>query len=130
MNKYEILLYWSDEDKAFIAEVPDLPGCAAHGKNRAEAIVNAEAAMALWVETTRQFGERIPKPSGKLLTVAQAAQRLSLGVAMVRRYCANGQLPATKIGRDWAILQTDIEAFAAITRQRGKHLRQVQAQLA
>ena len=130
MNKYEVILYWSDEDKIFVAEVPDLPGCAAHGKNRAEAIINAEAAMALWIETTRDFGERVPNPSGKLLTVAPAAQRLDLSVAMVRRYCSNGQLPATKIGRDWAIRQRDVETFVDAARQRHKPARHAHAQYA
>ena len=128
MNKYEVSLYWSDEDKAFVAEVPDLPGCAAHGQSRAEAIANAETAIELWIETTRQFGERVPKPGGRLLTVTQAAQRMGLSVAMIRRYCASGHLPAMKIGRDWAIRQHEIEIFAAAARQRGKSARQAHAQ--
>lgn len=61
MNKYEIILYWSDEDEAFIAEVPDLPGCMADGATRHEALANAEAAIDLWIETARELGRPIPE---------------------------------------------------------------------
>ncbi|MBI4739301.1 helix-turn-helix domain-containing protein [Candidatus Woesearchaeota archaeon] len=77
---------------------------------------------------TREFGERAPKPGGRLLTVAQAAKQLDLSVAMVRRYCSNGQLAASKVGRDWAIRQRDVEAFVAMERQRQKLARQAHAQ--
>ena len=67
MTKYEIILYWSEEDEAFIAEVPELAGCAADGANRQEALSNAELVIAEWLETTRDLGHPIPEPKGRLL---------------------------------------------------------------
>jgi len=67
MNKYEIILYWSDEDQLFIAEVPELPGCSAHGKTRLEALENVDEAMELWIKTAHEFGDPIPKPKGRKL---------------------------------------------------------------
>lgn len=67
MTTYEIILYWSDEDQAFIAEVPELPGCAADGSTRQEALTNAEIAIAEWLETARELGRSIPAPKGRLL---------------------------------------------------------------
>ena len=67
MTKYEIILYWSHEDQAFIAEVPELAGCAADGVTRQEAIANAEAVIAEWLETARELGRPIPEPKGRLL---------------------------------------------------------------
>ena len=67
MNKYEIILYWSEEDEAFIAEVPELPGCAADGTTRQEALANAEVVILEWLETARDLGRPIPKPKGRLL---------------------------------------------------------------
>jgi predicted RNase H-like HicB family nuclease len=67
MTKYEIILYWSDEDQAFIAEVPELPGCAADGATRQEALANAEIVIAEWLETARAMGRAIPEPKGRLL---------------------------------------------------------------
>jgi predicted RNase H-like HicB family nuclease len=67
MSKYEIILYWSDEDKAFIAEVPELPGCAADGATYQEALANAEVVIKEWVETARDLGRKIPKPKGRLV---------------------------------------------------------------
>jgi predicted RNase H-like HicB family nuclease len=67
MTKYEIILYWSEEDQAFIAEVPELPGCSADGPNRHEALVNAEEVIADWLETARELGRAIPEPKGRLL---------------------------------------------------------------
>jgi len=67
MSKYEIILYWSEEDQAFIAEVPELPGCAADGATRQEAIANAESVIAEWVETARELGRPVPAPKGRLL---------------------------------------------------------------
>ena len=60
MTKYEVILYWSNEDDAYIAEVPQLPGCAAHGATQAEALGEAQEAIALWIETAREFGRPIP----------------------------------------------------------------------
>ena len=67
MSKYEIILYWSVEDNAFIAEVPELPGCAADGETRQEALSNAEIVIAEWLETARDLGRPIPEPKGRLL---------------------------------------------------------------
>ncbi len=67
MNKYEIILYWSDVDQAFIADVPELPGCAADGTNRQEALANAEVVISEWLETARDLGRPLPEPKGRLL---------------------------------------------------------------
>jgi predicted RNase H-like HicB family nuclease len=66
-TKYEIVLYWSEEDGVFIAEVPELPGCMADGKTRAVAIKNAEKVIAEWIETATELGRAIPLPRGKLM---------------------------------------------------------------
>ena len=67
MTKYEIILYWSEEDGAFIAEVPELPGCAADGESRQEALANAEIVIGEWIETARGLGRPVPEPKGRLL---------------------------------------------------------------
>ena len=67
MTKYEIILYWSTDDNAFIAEVPELPGCAADGLTRQEAVANAESMIQEWIETARELGRPIPEPKGRLL---------------------------------------------------------------
>jgi predicted RNase H-like HicB family nuclease len=67
MTKYEIILYWSAEDNAFIAEVPELAGCAADGPSRQDALTNAEVVIAEWLETARELGRPIPEPRGRLL---------------------------------------------------------------
>jgi len=67
MTKYEIILYWSSEDDAFIAEVPELAGCAADGATRQEALANVEVVIAEWIETARELGRSIPAPRGRLL---------------------------------------------------------------
>jgi predicted RNase H-like HicB family nuclease len=67
MSKYEIIIYWSEVDNAFIAEVPELAGCMADGKTYSEALQNAEAIIAEWIETARSLGRDIPVPHGKLM---------------------------------------------------------------
>lgn len=67
MTKYEVIIYWSDEDEAFIAEVPELPGCAADGPTRQEALRNLEGVIQEWIETARELGRPIPVPKGRLL---------------------------------------------------------------
>jgi predicted RNase H-like HicB family nuclease len=67
MNKYKIIIFWSDEDQAFVADVPELPGCVAHGSTHEESVANAKAAMQLWIETAREFGDPIPEPKGRRL---------------------------------------------------------------
>ena len=59
-HKYELHIYWSQEDSAFVVEVPDLPGCMAHGDTAAEAASNAQDAVGLWIDTARETGRRIP----------------------------------------------------------------------
>ena len=65
--KYEIIIYWSDEDNAFIAEVPELPGCMADGATYSEAIANVEIIIDEWIETAKDLGREIPEPRGKLM---------------------------------------------------------------
>ena len=67
MSQHEIILYWSAEDTAFIAEVPELPGCMAHGDTQEEALANVKEAMQLWLDTAREFGDTIPEPRGRLM---------------------------------------------------------------
>lgn len=67
MSKYEIIIYWSDEDDAYIVEVPELPGCMADGKTYIEAVQNAEVIIAEWIETAKELGREIPEPKGKLM---------------------------------------------------------------
>jgi len=66
MIKYEVIIYWSDEDKAFIAEVPELPGCAADGATYQEALTNVELVIQEWIETAKELGRPIPEPKGRL----------------------------------------------------------------
>ena len=68
--RYEIILYWSDDDGAYIAEVPELPGCAADGASYAEAIRNAEIVIDEWIETARAVGRPVPDPKGRRLMLA------------------------------------------------------------
>ncbi len=67
MNKYEIIIYWSEEDQAFVAEVPELPGCMADGETYQEALANAEIIVHEWIETATEVGRVIPKPKGRLV---------------------------------------------------------------
>lgn len=67
MTKYEVILYWSNEDQAFLAEVPELPGCAADGDTRQSALANVEVAIAEWMEIATELGRPIPEPKGRLL---------------------------------------------------------------
>ena len=66
-HRYEMILYWSDEDDAFIAEVPELPGCAADGRTYKEAVANAETIIKEWIETAHALGRPVPRPKGRLL---------------------------------------------------------------
>lgn len=70
MDKYEIIIFWSEEDRAFVAEVPELSGCMAHGNNQEQALANAKEAMQLWIDTAREFGDPIPEPKGRRLVFA------------------------------------------------------------
>ncbi len=68
--KYEVIIYWSAEDEVFIAEVPELPGCIAHGSSPADALAHAQEAIGLWIETAQEFGDPIPEPKGRRLLFA------------------------------------------------------------
>ena len=70
MNKYEVIIYWSEEDGAFVAEVPELPGCVAHGPTQEAAFSSAQEAIRLWIDTAREFGDPIPEPKGRRLIFA------------------------------------------------------------
>lgn len=67
MSKYEIIIYWSKEDKSFIAEVPELPGCMADGKTYQIALANAEIIIEEWIATAKLLKRSVPKPRGKLM---------------------------------------------------------------
>ena len=66
MSKYEVIIYWSKDDQAFIAEVPELPGCAADGATYQEALANVETVIQEWIETAKDLGRPIPEPKGCL----------------------------------------------------------------
>ena len=70
MSKYEIIIFWSDEDEAFVADIPELPGCMAHGSSYEDALANAREAIDLWLNTAREFGDPIPEPKGRKLRYA------------------------------------------------------------
>jgi predicted RNase H-like HicB family nuclease len=70
MDKYEVIIYWSQDDRAFIAEVPELPGCMAHGATHEKALASARKAMKLWLATAKDLGRPIPKPKGRRLVFA------------------------------------------------------------
>ena len=70
MFKYEVILYWSNVDGSFVAEVPELPGCMAHGDTQEAALKNINLAIELWIDTAREFGDPIPQPKGERLMLA------------------------------------------------------------
>jgi len=65
--RYEVIIYWSNEDEAFIAEVPELPGCAADGLTYKEALANVQGIIQEWIETATELGRSIPEPRGRLM---------------------------------------------------------------
>lgn len=67
MSKYEVIIYWSHDDDAFVAEVPELAGCMADGATYQEALANAEVVIQEWIETARELGRAIPEPKGRLI---------------------------------------------------------------
>ena len=67
MVRYEVIIYWSEEDQAFIAEVPELPGCMADGETYQHALKNAEVIIDEWIETAKEQGRPIPEPRGRLI---------------------------------------------------------------
>lgn len=70
MNKYEIIIFWSEQDGVFVADVPELAGCMAHGDSHETALSNAQDAIKLWIETAKEFGDPVPKPKGQRLIFA------------------------------------------------------------
>ena len=71
MSKYEVLIYWSNDDGCFIAEVPELPGCMADGKTKIEVLQNVEVIISEWIETAKMLNRPIPEPSYKPIAIAQ-----------------------------------------------------------
>ncbi len=67
MIKYQVIITWSDEDRTFIAETPELPGCAADGTTYQEALANVEVIIREWIETAKELGRPIPEPRGRLM---------------------------------------------------------------
>ena len=65
--KYELIIYWSDDDQSFVVEVPELPGCMADGETYEEAVENAQQIIEEWIETARELGRPIPEPRGRLM---------------------------------------------------------------
>ena len=70
MHRYEVILYWSNEDEAYIAEAPELPGCMAHGDDQEAALRNVNDAIGFWVERARELGRPVPEPKGERLMLA------------------------------------------------------------
>ena len=70
MHKYEIILYWSNADRVFVAEAPELSGCTAHGDTKEAALRSVNQAMQLWIDTAKEFGDPIPEPKGERLMPA------------------------------------------------------------
>ncbi|HSW36159.1 MAG TPA: type II toxin-antitoxin system HicB family antitoxin [Candidatus Limnocylindrales bacterium] len=70
MYKYEIIIYWSREDAAFIAEVPELLGCMAHGDTLEDTLKNVKEAIQLWIDTANEFGDKVPEPREERLIFA------------------------------------------------------------
>ncbi len=70
MYKYEIIIYWDKLDHVYIADVPELPGCSAHGNTYSEALSNIQEAIQLWIDTAHEFGDPVPEPKGQRLMYA------------------------------------------------------------
>jgi predicted RNase H-like HicB family nuclease len=69
-HKYELVVSWSDEDSVFVADVPELPGCMAHGNTPTEAVANSQDAITLWLDVAHESGRPVPEPKGRRLTGA------------------------------------------------------------
>jgi len=65
--KYELIIYWSDEDESFVVDVPELPGCMADGETYEQAVLNAQQVIAEWIETAQEMGRSVPEPRGRLM---------------------------------------------------------------
>ena len=77
MHKYEIILYWSNEDDLFVADTPELPGCMAHGDSHEDSLDHAQVAIDLWLEASREIGSPIPQPRGELVPPQLSRQDLA-----------------------------------------------------
>ncbi|HEY2914667.1 MAG TPA: type II toxin-antitoxin system HicB family antitoxin [Candidatus Angelobacter sp.] len=66
-SRYELIVFWDEADQIFVIDVPELPGCMAHGRTKSEAIAQAEAAIELWIDTAKEDGIAIPEPRGRLM---------------------------------------------------------------
>ena len=66
-SQYEMIIYWDKTDNIYVVDVPELPGCMAHGKSKKEALENAEKAVAFWLKTAKEDGIQIPEPKGRLM---------------------------------------------------------------
>jgi predicted RNase H-like HicB family nuclease len=66
-SRYELIIFWDKSDRIFVVDVPELPGCMAHGRAKSAAIANAEAAIELWIETAKEDGLPVPEPRGRLM---------------------------------------------------------------
>ena len=66
MYRYELIIYWSEDDQSYVAEVPELPGCVSEGKSYEEAIKNTQVVISEWIETAESLGRQIPYPKGRL----------------------------------------------------------------
>jgi predicted RNase H-like HicB family nuclease len=71
MHRYEIIIYWSQDDHVFIAEVPELPGCIAYGNSQEAALKNVHEAVQLWIDTAKEFGDPVPEPKEQRLMLVQ-----------------------------------------------------------
>jgi predicted RNase H-like HicB family nuclease len=70
MSKYEVIIYWSEEDRAYVAEVPELAGCSAHGATQEAVLASSQEAIRLWLDTAQEFGDPVPEPKGRRLIFA------------------------------------------------------------
>ena len=77
MHKYEVIIYWSDEDELYLAEVPELPGCVTHGETYKIAAANAEEAIQLWIDAANEFGNPVPKPKERRFSPSHASSKHS-----------------------------------------------------
>jgi predicted RNase H-like HicB family nuclease len=69
-HKYEVIIYWSEEDQVYTAEVPELSGCVAHGDTHESALANANEAIQFWIDTAKEFGDPVPEAKGQRLMLA------------------------------------------------------------
>ena len=70
MYKYEVIIYWDEQDSIYVADVPELPGCSAHGGTYDDALKNIKEAIQLWIDTANEFGDPVPEPKGRRLMYA------------------------------------------------------------